>query len=104
MVEEAKDTNTNANHVSNGDFAKGNTAAKGHSTKAQKKGHDFKAMFQQAITHADMTAIAKKLVELAKKGDVKAAKEVLDRCMGKAPQPHAVNITGEVILKPPQIT
>jgi hypothetical protein len=57
---------------------------------------DFKKVFQQAVSHKDMVAIAKKLVKKAKAGDVKAAKEVLDRCMGKAEQPVRVDATLDV--------
>jgi hypothetical protein len=36
-----------------------------------------------AVTEEDMHAILGKLVELAKAGHVQAAKEVLDRCLGR---------------------
>lgn len=37
----------------------------------------------EAVTPEDMTAIIRKLVELAREGDVQAAKEVLSRTLGK---------------------
>ena len=37
----------------------------------------------EAVTEEDMGAILAKLVELAKAGNVPAAKEVLDRCLGR---------------------
>ncbi len=36
-----------------------------------------------AVTEDELTDIVKKLVELALEGNVQAAKEVLDRCLGK---------------------
>ncbi len=36
-----------------------------------------------AVSDAEMKAIVAKLVELAKGGNVPAAKEVLDRCLGR---------------------
>jgi len=36
-----------------------------------------------AVTEEDMRTILGKLVELARSGNVQAAKEVLDRCLGK---------------------
>lgn len=37
----------------------------------------------EAVTEKDMAAILGTLVELAKGGNVPAAKEVLDRCLGR---------------------
>lgn len=37
-----------------------------------------------AVTEEDMRAILGKLVEMAKGGSAQAAKEVLDRCLGRA--------------------
>lgn len=37
-----------------------------------------------AVTIADIQAIMIELVELAKGGNISAAREVLDRCVGKA--------------------
>jgi len=97
-IPSSEQANTNDTHDSRGKFTKGNQAARGHSTKQQTKAIDFKVVFQNAITNRDMVAIAKKMVKLAKKGDIKAAKEVLDRCMGKPPQTHEVGgIGGEPI-------
>lgn len=84
----------NANHTLSGDFAKGNNAAAGHKQGDHAKANDFKKTFQAAITDQDIIDIAQKMVFLAKTGNVKAAKEVLDRCMGKPPQ--AVNIEGDI--------
>ena len=37
----------------------------------------------RAVTTADMRAVVRKLLDLAKAGNVQAAKEVIDRCIGK---------------------
>ena len=36
-----------------------------------------------AVSDKEMKAVVKKLVELAKSGNVPAAREVLDRCLGR---------------------
>ena len=43
----------------------------------------LRAAMLDAVTEEDVRAIVGKLVELAKAGNVPAAKEVLDRCLGK---------------------
>ncbi len=45
-----------------------------------------------AVTPEDIDAIARKLVEKAKAGDVVAVKELLDRCIGKAPAPVVLDL------------
>jgi hypothetical protein len=37
----------------------------------------------EAVSEDDMRAIAAKLIELARSGNVQAVKEVLDRCLGR---------------------
>ena len=64
-----------------GRFANGNAGGPGNPY-ALKVGKLRSAMLQ-AVTQADMTAIVKKLVAEAKGGDVRAAKEIIDRCIGK---------------------
>ena len=49
---------------------------------ARKVGQLRSAMLR-AMTQADMRAIVAKLVELAKGGNVQAAKELIDRCIGR---------------------
>ena len=82
-----------ADHKPNGDFAKGNTAGAKTTNREHAKAMDFKRIFQSAITEQDMLDIAKAMLTKAKGGDVKAAKEVLDRCMGKPEQP--VQVSGD---------
>ena len=93
---EGNGTYANGNFTEKGKFAKGNTASKGHKQREQVRANEFKRIFQEAISFEDMKAVAEAMLTKAKGGDVKAAKEVLDRCMGKAPQ--AVKLEGEVNL------
>ena len=43
----------------------------------------LRAAMLAAVSEQDMTAIIAKLVQLAKDGDVRAIKELLDRTLGK---------------------
>lgn len=64
-----------------GRFAKGNPGGPGN-PHAQQVGKLRSAMLR-AVTEADVKAIVARLVKLAKEGNVQAAREVLDRCVGK---------------------
>ena len=70
-----------------GQFVKGNTAGNGKMTPAAKQQRVLTNIFKSAVTEADILAIKKAMVKEAKKGNVKAAQLVLDRCFGKAVQP-----------------
>ena len=65
----------------NGQFAPGNKAAKGnpHASQVAK----LRSAALRAVTEDKIESIIAKLVELAEEGNVQAAKEVLDRCLGK---------------------
>jgi len=76
-----------------GQFAKGNKTAKGHKDPKAEMRMDFKRWFKEAITKEDIQAIAKALVRVAKRANIRAAKEIMDRCMGKAEQAHEVSGT-----------
>ena len=89
-VKATKNPQGNGNSTS---FKKGNTAGKGKKTPIAKHRIKLADAFKSAVTEKDMVDIAKALVEKAKKGEAKPAKEVLDRCIGKATQP--VEVTGE---------
>jgi hypothetical protein len=65
-----------------GTFAKGNRAGRGNPL--AKKAQQLRATMFRAVTTADLREIVKKLVDLAKCGDVAAAREVLQRCLGPA--------------------
>ena len=64
-----------------GRFAAGNPGGPGN-PHAKKVGKLRSAMLT-AVTDDEMRSIVKKLVELARSGNVPAAKEVLDRCLGR---------------------
>jgi len=91
----------------NGQFAKGNKAALGHSNTVQQRTLMFKRWFQDAVSKYDVEKIAKNLILIAKSKDdvraVSAAKEVLDRCMGKAEQRHEVSGVDGEPLPPIQV-
>ena len=64
-----------------GRFAPGNVGGPGN-PHAKQTGKLRSAMLK-AVTEKDMRDVVMKLVELAKSGNVPAAKEVLDRCLGR---------------------
>ena len=72
------------NHDAGGRFAKGNRAARGHGAPHASAVQRLRGAMLKAVTAADIAAILERLVRLAKGGDVGAAREVLDRCLGKA--------------------
>ena len=64
-----------------GRFTRGNPGGTGN-PHARKVGQLRSAMLG-AVTQADMRAVVVKLVELAKGGNVQAARELIDRCIGR---------------------
>lgn len=71
-----------------GRFAKGNPGGPGNPHAAQTA--RIRAAMLAAITPEDVQAIVRALIERARAGDVHAAREVFDRCVGKAtPQPDS---------------
>ena len=64
-----------------GRFAPGNSGGPGN-PHAKQTGKLRSAMLK-AVTEKDMRDVVMKLVELAKSGNVPAAREVLDRCLGR---------------------
>jgi hypothetical protein len=75
-----------------GRFAKGNQLSIGNKGNQTTKAKLLKQCFLDTVTIDDMKAIATKIVNMAKRGDVSAAKEVFDRCFGKAIQAHEVDM------------
>ena len=71
-----------------GRFAKGNAGGPGNPY--GRKVAKLRSAMLQAVTQADMKAIVKKLVDEAKGGNVRAAKEVIDRCLGKPIEPDLI--------------
>ena len=70
-----------------GRFASGNKFAKGNPFARQIA--QLRSALVSAVTPEDMAAIVAKLIDLAKSGNVPAAKEVLDRVLGK---PHEADL------------
>ncbi len=64
-----------------GRFAKGNPGGPGNPF-ARHVGQ-LRSALLEAVTAEDMRVVASKLVELAKSGDVRAIKELLDRVLGR---------------------
>ena len=64
-----------------GRFAPGNKLAKGNPFAKQTQ--QLRVALYEAVTAKDLKAIVKSLIEQAKKGNVPAAKEVLERVLGK---------------------
>ena len=64
-----------------GRFAEGNVGGPGN-PHARHVGQ-LRSALLAAVTREDIEAVIRKLVELAKNGNIQAAKEVFDRCLGK---------------------
>ena len=81
-----------------GRFAPGNKAAKGnpHAKRVQ----DIRAAMLDTVTYKDVCDIVRSLIDKAKGGDVQAAREVLDRSLGKVKQPMEMDFE----LEPEQWT
>lgn len=67
-----------------GRFAKGNSGGPGNPY--AKRAAKLRSALYEAVTDDDLRAIVAKLVESAKGGDIAAAREVLDRLLGR-PEP-----------------
>lgn len=67
-----------------GRFAKGNSFGRGNPQ--AKRAQALRSALFAAVTEEDVKAIVRKLVQEAKDGDTVAAREVLDRTIGKAAQ------------------
>ena len=72
----------NVNHDNAGRFTAGNTAATGN-PHARRVGR-LRSLLLEAVSEDDLRAIVAAMIEKAKGGDLAAAREVLDRCVGKA--------------------
>ena len=77
-----------------GRFAQGNRLARGNPH--AKRVAELRAMIRDAVTQDDLKAVVGALIEKAKGGDVMAARELLDRLVGKPatavdPEKHALD-------------
>jgi len=82
-------------HDAKGKFAKGNKLGTGNPH--AKKVADHRMAMMNAVTPADTKAVVKKLLEMALAGEGWAAKEYLDRFVGKVKQ--EVSVEGQTTLK-----
>ncbi len=73
-----------------GQFANGNKAGLGKQTPSANHKQKLTEAFKATVTEADIIAIAKKMVAKAKKGDNQAAKDILDRCLGRPKETHEI--------------
>jgi hypothetical protein len=64
-----------------GRFAKGNSGGPGNPH--AKRANQLRSAMYRSVKVGDMRQIVQSLVEEAKGGNVQAAREVLDRCLGK---------------------
>jgi hypothetical protein len=67
---------------SKGQFVKGNPGGPGNPL--VKRVHRIRTLMLTEVDEADLRAIVKKLIAMAKAGDLAAIREVLDRCLGKS--------------------
>ena len=72
----------NGGRDATGRFALGNEGGPGNPQASQVA--KLRSAMLAAVGDDDITSIVAKLVELAKEGSIPAAKEVLDRCLGKS--------------------
>ena len=93
MNPEPSTTAPNGNdHAPDGRFAKGNHAAIGN-PHAQRVAQ-LRSLLFSAVSDEDLKAIVAKVVEQAKAGDMAAAREVLDRCLGKSVAAVNLDVSG----------
>ncbi len=89
----------NGRETATGRFAAGNTFGEGNPH--HKRVAELRSALLDAISPEDLRAIVEQLVQKAKSGDVVAAREVLDRALGKPSQAIAVEGRGFLI---PELT
>lgn len=68
------------NNGSDGRFIQGNQAAKNNIM--ARKSQQLRVALARAVTVGDVRAVARKMIDMAKAGDVPAAKLVFDRLLG----------------------
>ncbi len=60
-----------------------------------KRTHELRTALYSAVTEADIAAAVRKLIELARGGDVVAIRELLDRTIGK---PHEADLVDRLAV------
>ena len=79
-MEERLLNGTNGNRAPDGRFLPG--CKPGPGNPLAKKANQLRAALSRAVTVADVREIAKKMIDLARGGDIQAAKLVFDRALG----------------------
>lgn len=74
---------TNGRDLRSGKFSAGNQFAKGRGNPFARRCADLRRIMLEELTDADMRSIIRKLIAKAKKGDLRSAREVLNRSAGK---------------------
>ena len=80
MESDTVPTASNGGRGPRGQFGLGNQFAKGNPI--ARKAQQLRAGLMRAVTAGDLRAVVRKLIDLAKAGDVQAARLVLDRTLG----------------------
>lgn len=75
------DNGTEGKDPKNGRFLPGNTFAKGNPL--NQKAHQLRVSLLETVTEADMVAVTKRLIKMARDGDIHAIRELLDRVLGR---------------------
>jgi hypothetical protein len=86
QADERPSTDGDTGRGNDGRFRPGNSFGKGNPHAAEAA--ELREALLRGVTAGDITAIIKSLVKRARKGDILAAKEVLDRLVGR-PMVHA---------------
>ena len=90
----ATDNTVSDGRDSRGRFAKGNPGGPGsiHAARVAK----LRAALLNAVSEEDMREVIAKLVELAKSGDTRAIKELLDRVLGRPVEADLIERIGQL--------
>jgi len=95
---EPKSNGHTAERDARGRFLPGNQAAKGHRHPHARRAVKLAEAFCETVKVADIRAVAKKLVQMARKGDLQAIRELLDRTLGRPPQAELAEFEDQVRL------
>lgn len=104
MSDESTPTPSQDKNPANGRFVKGNKAAKINGNEVQRKLHALRKMELSAISQKDVKQVIKKLIEIAKQGDIKAIKLFIERACGRMPQVSEIAVASDDNGEPRKIT
>lgn len=83
MVEQPSPNGRNGKRQANGRFANGNPGGPGNPY--ARRVSQIRSMILEAVTDEDLREVVQTLVKRAKEGDVAAARELLNRLVGRPP-------------------